>query len=94
MKVSLYVRDEVWDNFRRAVLRRTGDPRALSSEVQSLIADSLIENTLVAGFEKMKISPRPLISTQVTAVKPSTPTSAEDALREMRGKRHEVLPRH
>jgi len=91
MKVSLYVRDEVWDKFRRAVLRRTGDPRALSSEVQTLIQDSLVEDTLITGFEKMKISSKPLISTQVVAVKPSAPTSAEKTLREMRGKRHEVL---
>jgi hypothetical protein len=91
MKVSLYVRDETWDKFRRAVLRRTGDPRALSSEVQSLIQDSLVEETLIAGFEKMRISARPVISTQIVAVEPSIPTSAEDTLREMRGKRHEVL---
>jgi hypothetical protein len=88
MKVSVYVGDEVWDKFRRAVVRRSGDPRTLSSEVQSLIQDSLVEDSVVAGFEKMKITSKPLSSMQVVAVKPSVATSAETILREMRGSRH------
>lgn len=95
MKVSLYVGDEVWDKFRRAVLRRTGDPRALSAEVQGLIQDSLLESMVVGGFEKMKVSPKPLSSMQVVAVRPSTATSAETTLREMRGRRHDkAVSRH
>lgn len=88
MKVSLYVGDEVWDKFKRAVLRRTGDPRALSSEVQNLIQDSFIEDKVVAGFEKMKIASKPLSSMRVVIVKPSVATSAEATLGEMRGRRH------
>lgn len=95
MKISLYVRDEVWDKFKRAVLRKTGDPRALSSEVQSLIQDSLVEDMVIAGFDRMKLSARPLSSMQIVAVKPSTPTSAENAVREMRDGRHaKAVSRH
>ena len=88
MKVSVYVGDEVWDKFRRAVVRRSGDPRTLSSEVQNLIQDSLVEDSVVAGFEKMKIASKPLSSMQIVVVKPSVATSAETTLGEMRGKRH------
>jgi hypothetical protein len=89
MKVSLYVGDEIWDKFRRTVLRRTGDPKTLSSEVQNLIKDSLVEDTVVAGFEKMKVEFKPLSSMQIAPVKPSFATSAEASLREMRGRRHD-----
>jgi len=88
MKVSVYVDDEVWDKFRRAVVRRSGDPRTLSSEVQNLIQDSLVEDSVVTGFEKMKIASKPLSSMQIVVVKPSVVTSAETTLREMRGRRH------
>ena len=95
MKVSLYVRDEVWDKFRKTVLRRTGDPRSLSSEVQALIRDSLMEDVVSAGFERMGRASKPLSSTQVKAVAPSSPTSAADTLREMREGRHgKAVSRH
>ncbi|MDG6979461.1 MAG: hypothetical protein JRN58_10325 [Nitrososphaerota archaeon] len=88
MKVSLYVKDEVWEKFRRAVLRRRGDARSLSSEVQKLIEDAMVEDALAAGFRKIEVVPMPLSSFQVVAVKPSGETSAEDVLGEMRGGRH------
>jgi hypothetical protein len=95
MKVSLYIGDEVWNKFRRAVLRRTGDPRVLSSEVQGLIEDALVEDALIAGFERMNVSPKPLSSMQVEPARPSSATSAETTLSEMRERRHdEAVSRH
>jgi hypothetical protein len=89
VKVSLHLGDEVWEKFKRNVLRRTGDSRSLSSEVQGIIQDSLVEDLVVAGFERMKIASRPLNSMQIVAVKPSVVTSSGTTLREMRGKRHD-----
>jgi hypothetical protein len=89
MKVSLYLGDDVWKKFKRNLLRRTGDSRSLSSEVQSIIQDSLVEDSVVAGFERMKIAARPLNSMQIVAVEPSVATSAGTTLREMRGERHD-----
>ncbi len=89
MKVSLYVGDETWTKFRRAVLRKTGDPRALSSEVESLIKDAIVEERVATAFQKMKIPSKGLSSTRVVAVKPSVITSAGSVLREMRGGRHD-----
>jgi hypothetical protein len=82
------VGDEVWDKFRRAVVRMTRDQRTLNSEVHNLIQDSLMEDKVVAGFEKMKIAYKPLSSIQVVIVKPSVATSAETTLGRMRGRRH------
>jgi len=94
MKVSFYIRDRLRERFRKTVSRRTGDSKAISSEVQSLIQDSLMEDAVVAGFEKMKIEPKPLSSMQVVAIKPSVATSAETTLGEMRGRRHsKAIPR-
>lgn len=87
--MSLYFGDELWDKFKRAALRRTGDSRALSSEVQSLIQDSLVEDLVVAGFERMKIASKPVSSTRIVVVEPSVATSSETTLREMRGRRRD-----
>ena len=55
MKVSLYLQDEIWKKFKRGILRRTGELRSLSSEVQELIE----ENSLRKGFAKMKVDAKP-----------------------------------
>ena len=55
MKVSLNFDDNLWCKFKKNVLRRTGDSRALSSEVQRLLQESLVEECVRAGFENMGI---------------------------------------
>ena len=69
MKVSLYFQDETWNRFKKTVLRRTGALMSLSSEVQELLEESLVEDTLRLGFERMKISARPISSSQIVPVK-------------------------
>jgi hypothetical protein len=87
MKVSLYFQDELWSKFKRNVLRRTGDSKALSSEVQSLLRDSLIEESIRAGFESMQIEIKPMSSNQIVAIKPSISTSSGVTLKNMRQSR-------
>ena len=84
MKVSLYFQDETWNRFKKTVLRRTGALRSLSSEVQELLEESLVEDTLRSGFERMKINARPISSSQIVPVKPSVNTSSGAMLRKMR----------
>ncbi|MDG6910096.1 MAG: hypothetical protein JRN08_06975 [Nitrososphaerota archaeon] len=94
MKVSLYLDDELWSRFKRSVLRQTGDPRSLSAKVQGLIQNSMTEESLARGFQKMNIAPTPLDSGQVVPVRPSVDTSAGREVRQMRESRHaERLPR-
>jgi hypothetical protein len=85
MKVSVYVEDEVWKKFKRNVLRKTGELRSLSSEVQELIRDNSGEDSLRKGFEKiMKTDLKPISSSQVNPVEASVRTSSATAIRKMR----------
>src|SRR5690348_1743653 len=83
MKVSLYLQDEVWRKFKRDVLRRTGELRNLSSEVQELIKENSAKHSLRRGFEKMKVNVKPIISSDVVPVRTSTPTSSVTMVRKM-----------
>lgn len=87
MKVSLYLQDDVWRKFKTGVLRRTGELRKLSSEVQELIEENSPEDSLRKGFEKMKVDVKPISSSDVVAVKPSVRTSSGAVIRKMRDRR-------
>ena len=87
MKVSLYFEDDLWSKFKKNVLRRTGNSRTLSSEVQRLLQESLVEECVRAGFENMEIEVKPLSSNQVIAVRPSVSTSSSATLKKMRESR-------
>lgn len=88
MKVTLYLQDEIWKKFKRGVLRKTGELRRLSSEVQELIEDSSEEDSLRKGFERLGMEIKPISSSQVVAIKPSVPTSSSATIRKMRDARH------
>lgn len=87
MKVSLYLQDEVWKKFKRDVLRRTGELRSLSSEVQGLIEENSAEDSLRKGFERMNVDLKPISSSDVVIIKPSVRTSSAATLRKMRNRR-------
>ena len=54
------------------------------SEVQELIEDNSTEDSLRKGFEKMKIEIKPVSSSEVNPVRPSTRTSSAATIRRMR----------
>jgi hypothetical protein len=88
-KVSLYVDEELWIKFKEAVLRKHGTLRKLSSEVESLLRTSLVDEDIGQVFEKMGISVRVLISPE--KVKQDRPKlrgpPSETLIREIRGRR-------
>ena len=84
MKVSLYLRDDTWSKFKRNVLHRTGDLRTLSSEVQMLLEDNSVEDSLRTGFGKMKIDTKPISSSKIVPIKPLVATSSASTLRKMK----------
>jgi hypothetical protein len=88
MKVSLYIDDEIWRKFRRSVLRRNGELRKLSSEVQELIEESSEEDSLRKGFTQMMVDVKPISSSDIVPVKPSILTSSAATIRTMRDRRH------
>lgn len=88
-KVSLYIDEKLWAMFKEAVLRKHGTLRKLSSEVESLLRTSLIDEEIGRAFEKMGIDIRAPISPE--GMKRSRPKlrgpPSEDLIREMREKR-------
>ena len=88
-KVSLYLDEGVWAKFKESVFRRQGTLRKLSDEVEKLLRDSLIDESIESIFEKMGIKMKTFVSPkQVKNTRPKLigPPS-EILIREMRGKR-------
>jgi hypothetical protein len=95
-KVSVYVDDSVWANFREQVFQKHGNLRKLSSEVEKLLRDAIVENAVISAFEKIGVKAKGTISSK--DIKTSRPQlrgpPSEEILREMRRKRvAEALPR-
>lgn len=63
--------------------------RKISEELQALVQDSLVEETLAAAFEDLGYKPTTVPSVDsVKAVRPKRPTSAAETVRELRERRH------
>jgi len=90
------VGDSVWINFREQVFQKHGNLRKLSSEVEKLLRDAVVEDAVISEFGKIGIKAKGIISSQeIKAARPLLrgPPS-EKILREMRRKRvAEALPR-
>ena len=88
-KVSLYIDEKLWAKFKEAVLKKHGTLRKLSSEVESLLQESLIDEEIGQVFRKMGLNARILRSPE--EVKQNRPKlrgpSSETLIREMRGSR-------
>ncbi|RLF01397.1 MAG: hypothetical protein DRJ59_06130 [Thermoprotei archaeon] len=88
-KVSLYIDEELWTKFKEVVLKKHGTLRKLSSEVESLLQESLIDERIGKVFEKIGLDLRiPRSPEEVKRDRPKLrgPPS-ETLIREMRGRR-------
>ena len=94
-KVSVYVDDSVWMNFKQQVFQKHGNLRKLSNEVENVLRDAVVGGVVVSEFEKIGIKAGGIISSQKTkATKPQArgPLS-EKLLGEMRQERlSKLLP--
>lgn len=54
-KVSLYLDEELWVKFKEAVLKKHGTLRKLSSEVESLLRASLVNEDVERALKKMSV---------------------------------------
>jgi len=86
VKTSVYVDEKVWSDFKRAVLERGGDVRALSSEVEELLRDALVSEIVVEGLKGL-LSGEVRLGLDVKPVKPCVETSAGRVVRELRESR-------
>jgi hypothetical protein len=96
-KVSLYVDDAIWASFREQVFKKYGNLRKLSSEVEKLLQDAAVEDTVISEFKKIGLEAKGAISSkEIKATRPSLKgPPAEEMLQEMRQKRlAQPLPRH
>jgi hypothetical protein len=88
-KVTVYLDDEIWNNFKAQVFLKHGHLRKLSKEVESLLKTALVSDQVVASFQKIGVTAKGTTSSQeIKAMRPQLrgPTS-EEILREMRHKR-------
>jgi hypothetical protein len=88
-KVSVYVDDAVWANFRQQVFEKHGNLRKLSNEVEKLMRESVVENAAISGFEKLGVKAKGTMSSQeIKATRPALRGSpSEIVLKQMRQKR-------
>jgi len=88
-KISVYIDDAIWASFREKVFQKHGNLRKLSSEIESLIRNAIIEDAVTNTFEKIGIKAKGTISSkEIKTARPSLrgPPS-EEILTEMRKKR-------
>ena len=95
-KVSIYVDDEVWSEFKKEVFHKYGSLRKISSEVEMLLRSTLMQNAVASGFKKIGIEAEAGVSS--SDIKAKRPVlrgpPSEKIIRKMREKRSvETLPR-
>lgn len=88
-KVTIYLDDEVWGNFKAQVFRKNGNLRKLSSEVENLIRTALVDAQVVSAFERIGVKAKGIASSQeIKANRPKLRGKpSEEILREMRHNR-------
>ena len=96
-KVSIYVNDKVWSDFKKEVFQKYGSLRKISSEVEMLLRSLIVQDAVVLGFRRIGVKVDGVISS--SEIKAGRPIlrgpSSEEIIREMRRKRvAETLPRH
>jgi len=96
-KVSVYIDDPVWLEFKQRVMRKCGSLRKLSAEVEGLIREANVETEVVCGLEKLGVQAKGNISSQ--EIKANRPKSrgppSKTIIEQMRKQRvDEILSRH
>ncbi|MDI6846707.1 MAG: hypothetical protein QMD23_01020, partial [Candidatus Bathyarchaeia archaeon] len=96
-KVSIYINDKVWSEFKKEVFQKYGSLRKISNEVETLLRSLIVEDAVVSGFKKIGVETKGTISSSdIKAKRPILKgLPSEEIIREMRQKRvAETLPRH
>jgi hypothetical protein len=88
-KVSIYVNDKVWSDFKKEVFQKYGSLRKISSEVEMLLRSLIVQDAVVLGFRRIGVKADGVISSsEIKAGRPILrgPYS-EEIIREMRRKK-------
>ncbi|MGH9876800.1 MAG: hypothetical protein ACRD5H_04125, partial [Nitrososphaerales archaeon] len=74
-KVSVYIDEEIWEQFKKMVVHRTGDTRSFSKEIQALVEETIVHKALLNAFKKLGLKWEKLPSfNDIELVKPMKPT--------------------
>ncbi|MEM1581472.1 MAG: hypothetical protein QXK89_03045 [Candidatus Bathyarchaeia archaeon] len=88
-KISVYIDDEVWNEFKKEVFQKYGSLRKISSEIESTLKSLIVHEIVASTFKKMGIEvDRSISSLEIKANRPTLrgPPS-EEIVSEMRRKR-------
>jgi hypothetical protein len=96
-KVSIYIDDKVWSNFKKEVFQKYGSLRKISNTVEALLRSLMVQDALVLGFRRIGVKAD--VTRSSLDIKSQRPIlegpPSEEIIREMRRKRvAETLPRH
>lgn len=88
-KVSVYINDKVWSDFKKEVFQKYGSLRKISSEIETLLRTLIVQDALVLGFKKIGVKANGTISSfEIKAKRPILRgLPSEEIIREMRRKR-------
>lgn len=96
-KVSIYINDNVWSDFKKEVFQKYGSLRKISNEVETLLRSLIVQDAVVLGFKRIGVKANEAVSSSEIKVKRPMLRGApsEEIIREMRRKRvAETVPRH
>ena len=94
-KVSIYINDKVWSNFKKEVFQKYGSLRKISSEIEELLRSMIVQEVVFSGFTKVGVKANGTVSSsEIKAKRPLLRgSSSEKIIRKMRQKRvAETLP--
>lgn len=84
-KITAYIDEEIWREFKRSVIERTNDTRAISRELEKLVESFLPERCARRALGELDLVPALLPTVQdVKQVIPKRRTSAGKTVRKMR----------
>ena len=96
-KVSVYINDKVWAEFKKEVFQKYGSLRKISNEVEMLLRSLIVEDAVASGFKRIGIEAKGTISSSdIKAKRPMLKgPPSEEIVKEIRRKRiAEALSRH
>lgn len=88
-KVTIYLDDDVWSNFKAQVFKKHGSLRKLSCEVESILRMAIVGDQIVSAFESIGATAKGTVSSQeIKALRPKLRGQpSEEIVRELRHKR-------
>lgn len=87
-KVTVYLDDEVWGNFKTQVFKKHGSLRKLSYEVERILRNETVDDEIASTFKKLGIPKKETSSKEIREKRPTLKgPPSEEIISAMRHKR-------